>query len=160
MAEKTHIVKQEETVEEKSTQVRAGEPVALKDPHYWLDTNSNRLYLHIGGNKYVISNGHKYIDMAGGLTIDAKQGQMFHKSISANTSIAISNLDEKGSTVKVVVHNTDGSNRVMSFTGITIVNLSDMVTTVRAGRIAVYEFIVSNGAVYCLTPVRTESVFA
>ena len=160
MVEKTHIVKQEEAIEEKSTQVRAGEPLALKDPHYWLDTNSNRLYLHIGGNKYVIANGHKFVDMGGALTIDAKQGQMFHKTITANTSIAINNLDEKGSTVKVVIHNTDGTNRSMNFTGITIGNLADMVTTVRAGRIAFYEFIISNGVAYCLTPVRTESVFA
>lgn len=160
MAEKTHIVKQEESIEEKSTQVRAGEPVALKDPHYWLDTNSNRLYLYIGGSKYVIANGQKFIAMAGGLTIDAKFGQMFHKTTTANISIAVSNLDEAGSSIKVVVHNTDVANHTVNFTGITIANLADMVTTVIAGRIAIFEFIVSSGAVYALTPVRTESVFA
>lgn len=160
MAEKTHIVKQEETVEEKSTQIRTGEPVALKDPHYWLDVNSNTLYLHIGGQKYVIANGQKAIDLAGNLAIDAKAGQTFHKSMNANSSFAVSNFDEEGKMFKLIVHNTDVADHTVDFTGIVIANLADMVTNVQANRIAVYEFIVSNGAVYCLQPVRTESVFA
>ena len=160
MAEKTHIVKQEEGITENSMQIRAGEPIALKDPHFWLDTNSNRVYLHAGGQVYAIANGEKSIDMASATSLDAKQGQTFHKTITANTTLTVNNLTEEGARVKVAVLNSDGSNRTIGFSGITIANVADMVTTVRAGRIAVYEFLFTNGQVYCLFPVRTESVFA
>ena len=160
MAEKTHIVKQEEAIEEKSTQVRAGEPLALKDPHYWLDTNSNRLYLHIGGQKYVIANGHKLVDLAGGLIIDADMGSIFSKSISANTSLAVNNLDEKGEIIKVLVFNSDSANHTVAFTGITISNIDDLVLNCKAGRFTIFEFLFTGGVVQALSPVRTESVFA
>lgn len=99
----------------------------------------------------------KTIDLGSGTTVDAKIGSFFKKDVAASVSLTIDNLLE-GRTVSIIVRNTSLSPVTITLPSTT--NSVDLVTGIPAGKFAVFKIIRAYGALYALSPIRSESYFA
>lgn len=110
-----------------------------------------------------VSLGNRIINLGSSNNVFWSEGDIFIKSISANTTLTFAGIVNKS--IRIIVTNTNlTTDFTLSFSvsGMTIRNSSDIMTRVRANRTQVYEFVsdTTGNFIYCLSPLRLESIYA
>lgn len=109
-----------------------------------------------------VTSNYRVVNLGSSNTVAWTQSDVFIKNISANTTLTLT--DTYQTIVRLIVHNTSGSDRTLTFLtpGRTIRNASDMMLRVRANTTLVYEFTAdaTSSFLYCLAPLRLEAIFS
>lgn len=110
-----------------------------------------------------VSLGNRIINLGSSNTVFWSEGDIFIKSISANTTLTFASIANKN--IRIIVTNTNTTTDFtlsFSISDRTIRNSSDIMTRVRANRTQVYEFVSDNTGnfIYCLSPLRLEAIYA
>jgi hypothetical protein len=103
-----------------------------------------------------VSNGFIIDDMGTRTDINWSPFNIFKRNVTVNTSFNFSNIEDK--IIIVILTNTTASNRTVTFPPMS--NSGDIVTNLRANTTTVYMFGSASGEPFCITPIRSEAIYA
>jgi hypothetical protein len=113
MPNKTHLTRQEETINEVGVQLRSSDPVSPTDNQVWLNLSENKLKSHIDGQVRVYFENYttisQEIPVSG--TLDANACYNFYKEIVEEDTFTIDNLLDGVSVKLLLTNNQTDSNR-------------------------------------------------